>query len=50
MNRDCLFVLVFRTQPKPHAVAAAQRFVKSNRPVNGIASAATYTLPSFLND
>jgi len=47
VNKDCPFVLVFRTKRKPHVVAAAPRFVKANRPVNGIANAATFIPPSL---
>src|SRR6266700_8437091 len=48
-NKGCPLVLVFRTKHGRHAVAAAQRFAQVNRPVNGIANAATFILPSFLN-
>src|SRR2546421_3436364 len=47
MNKDCPFVLVFRTKPKPHAVAAAQRFAQVNRPVNGIVNAQRFIRPSL---
>jgi hypothetical protein len=50
VNKGCPFVLVFRTKHGQHAVAAAPRFVKSNRPVNGIANEETFIPPSFLND
>src|SRR5437667_7189842 len=46
-NKGCPLVLVFRTKHGRHAVAAAQRFAQVNRPVNGIANAATFILPSL---
>ncbi len=47
MNKDCPFVLVFRTKPKPHVVVAVQRFAQGSRLVNGIANAATFIPPSL---
>ena len=47
MNKDSPFVLVFRTKHGRHAVAVAQRFVRSNKPGNRIANVQTFILPLF---
>src|SRR5258708_28870118 len=50
VNKDCPFVLVFRTKREQHAVAEVPRFEQVNRPVNGIASAQIFIQPRSSND